>query len=254
MFDKNKLKIIGIKYYIKLLVIEKLSKIIKKIFFSAFEWQVTVKLISNPVYKIHIRCGTSDYECFHVIFIQNDYQEILNQVKGDLEYMIDCGANVGYTALYFALNCPNIKIKCFEPDLSNYDQAVKNLAEFRNIEIHQKAIWFKDSHVKVINGAFGNGGKWALTVEECNRKEGIEAVSLSKILDPRYINSTFLKIDIEGAEKMILLNPENWITQFKYLAIELHTVEIEKSYKQVLEKYQLKDLGLFGEMFLAKNN
>lgn len=253
MINQFKKKQIGLWYYFKLSVVQFITQLLKKTIRSSFEWETSVRLKTYPNYPIYIRCGTSDYDCFHVIFIQNDYQEILHLVKEETLYMVDCGANVGYTALYFALHCPAIAIDCFEPDWSNYHQACKNLKSFSTIQIHQKAIWHQKAYVKVVSGDFGNGGKWALTVEECKPNEGVEALSLSEVLRTKQKTITFLKIDIEGAEKMLLNHPEGWIKQFNYLAIELHTPVIEQMYRDNVSKYQLQDLGVYGEMFVAKN-
>jgi hypothetical protein len=47
--------------------------------------------------------------------------------------IIDVGANIGATAIYFSLAFPNSKIECYEPSLRNYYYLKKNTEYFDNI-------------------------------------------------------------------------------------------------------------------------
>lgn len=57
--------------------------------------------------------------------------------------IIDCGANMGVSVLYFSREYPTARIVAFEPEAEIFSVLQKNIAAYglTNVEMHQKAVW-----------------------------------------------------------------------------------------------------------------
>jgi hypothetical protein len=77
-----------------------------------------------------LRRNTSDKHVFRQIFITKDYNIPL-KIKPKL--IVDAGANVGYSSLWFSRKYPKSKIIAIEPEDSNYEVLIKNTDSNDNI-------------------------------------------------------------------------------------------------------------------------
>ena len=80
--------------------------------------RLTSKLLMHPVYA---RAGTSDHQVFDQIFIEREYR-CLDGLKNP-QFILDCGANVGYSSAYFLSRFPDSFVVAVEPDALNLGQA-----------------------------------------------------------------------------------------------------------------------------------
>jgi hypothetical protein len=88
--------------------------------------------LKNAQFPLRCRPNTSDKDAFEQIFIEREYSCLDDLSNVDL--VIDCGANVGYSAAYFLTRFPNCKVICVEPDFSNFKLLEKNLAPFASMQ------------------------------------------------------------------------------------------------------------------------
>lgn len=160
------------------------------------------------------------YELLH------SYEEIFNneiyRFKSDKQnpVILDCGSNIGLAALYFKSIYPLSELHCFEPDPDNFKLLEKNLKQNRysNFNLHQKAIW-KDN-----NGiSFIVMGSEASRISEIDHEKTvtIETQSFASLLES-FQKIDLLKLDIEGAEKTILLEKGINLNHVNNLFIEYH--------------------------------
>ena len=63
--------------------------------------------------------------------------------------ILDVGANVGATSMFFAINYPNARIFSFEPTEMNFRWLQKNTESFKNITRIKKGAYFKDTTAKI---------------------------------------------------------------------------------------------------------
>ena len=100
-------------------------------------FSVHPRLSMHPLF---IRHGTSDLQVFDQIFVECEYRclDDLTQV----ELIIDCGANVGYSSAYFLSRFPNSRIVAVEPDPENFEMLSRNLAPYgRRVNLVHAGIW-----------------------------------------------------------------------------------------------------------------
>jgi FkbM family methyltransferase len=85
-------------------------------------------------------------------------------------------------------------------------------------------VWNKDTTL-MLNRAFRDGKDWSISLEESKAGDGdINGYSLTKIVAKINGNIDILKIDIEGAEKMIFEDETatDFLNKVKCIAIEIH--------------------------------
>jgi FkbM family methyltransferase len=147
--------------------------------------------------------------------------------------ILDCGANMGLSVLYFSRNYPDHHIIAFEPDPEIFNILRENVETFnmKNVTLHQKAVWNKTETLK-----FYADGRMGGRVETSNPKSKpveIEAVALADYIDDHV---DLLKIDIEGAEGVVLNSCKGSLHQVKSIFFEYHnSVKESQSLHKLLE-------------------
>lgn len=143
--------------------------------------------------------------------------------------IIDCGANIGMSITYFKRLYPKSKIIGFEPDPKIFETLQKNLNCFggKNLELHEKAVWYEQSTLSFTPDDADGG-----TID----KDGtikVNAVNLNQFLQEEI---DFLKIDIEGAEHEVLPAISNNLRNVKFLFLELHLDQsVPKQIEEILK-------------------
>ena len=63
--------------------------------------------------------------------------------SNDSPVIIDCGANIGMSVVYFKRLYPKSKLIAFEPDPTLFEMLSKNIKNFNfdNVELKQAAVW-----------------------------------------------------------------------------------------------------------------
>lgn len=172
----------------------------------------------------------SDYKVFVQIFKHKEYEIIVNLLTQngfikDEFIMLDVGANIGLTSMYFARIFNNHQIYCVEPSGENINILKKNveLNKF-NFGIYQKAICERSGLKFDISNNFRDNKDWSLTTSESDTGE-IEGITINEIINQNKLSFiTFLKIDVEGAERFIF--EENvdlsYLRITKIISVEIH--------------------------------
>jgi len=167
------------------------------------------------------------------IFITEDYKSI--PVKNSI--VVDVGANIGDSSIYFALSGAK-KVIAIEPIFANY-QCLKNnvrLNNLNNIELKMVGVSGTSGEITVAGDIISSGHMTESTMNEGGQK--IDLVSLKNIVDEYKIDSGILKMDVEGYEHGIIMssNPET-LLKFKHIFAELH-YETIKPINEIKEKLE----------------
>lgn len=154
-------------------------------------------------------------------------------------YILDCGANIGLSVIYFKTLFPDAEIVAFEPDKKVFDVLQYNIKSFAlaNVTLIEKACWYEEGELSFFNEG-ADGGRAARGLDEKNITK-VETVRLRDFLVRKV---DFLKIDIEGAEWKVL---EDCGTQLHYVEnifVEYHSfLKAEQHLPEILSV--LKDAG-----------
>ena len=180
--------------------------------FPAFK--VGVANVFDKPFKFHH--GESFVSTYRELF-QSDIYEF--KASNSSRIILDCGANMGLSVLYFALNYPKHTIIAFEPDESIFAILKENVETFnlKNVILHQKAVWTKTETLKF----YSDGGMGGRIGNEYKNQEPkvIEAVPLLDYLTP---DVDFLKIDIEGAEDEVIKYCKGNLSKANNIFFEYH--------------------------------
>jgi FkbM family methyltransferase len=207
--------------------------------------------------KLYLRTDSSDYQVFRQIFVEKEYAPLDDAQM--VTTIVDCGANVGYSSLYFLNRFPQARVIAIEPDPSNAKLCEQNLKHFGNrATIIRGAIWPHKARLAVIRGEYGDGEAWATQVrpvtalsESVLAVEGVEMADILRMIDGSAID--ILKIDIERSEVALFgSHTEPWLEQVRNIAIELHDEECRQAFHNALNGYSFR-LQSSGELTIAKN-
>ncbi len=192
--------------------------------------------VNDKPLDIIIRADGSDKHVYNQIFIIEEYKsivEFMRQFPNDKNRwnIIDGGANIGLTSLYFLKNLPNAKVISIEPDKDNYEMIKKNMGinHFStNGNIVNAGLWSKNT-LLTTERSFRDGEDWSITVKETtNPKNAIQAFSINNIINTHFQDDIIdlLKLDIEGSEKYIFEGNDDEVSRFlskmRFVVIEIH--------------------------------
>lgn len=154
-------------------------------------------------------------------------------------YIIDCGANIGLSIKYFKKRFPNAVILGFEPDENIFSFLEYNVKAFgfEDVEILKKACWNKETSFK-----FFSEGADAERVAKSFDKTSVIHVSTISLRNYMNRKIDFLKMDIEGAEDIVLNDIKDLLINVERIFIEFHSfVDQEQTVPDILKI--LKDAG-----------
>jgi FkbM family methyltransferase len=146
------------------------------------------------------------------------YHDIHAQSRRPL--IIDAGANIGTSAIYFNLRWNTAKIYCIEPERKNFTLLNLNLAEI-DADTIQAGVASKIGSMFLFDPSLGDMG-FRLAAEGTI---SVPTITIQSILDKYHIESYFpfiCKIDIEGGEEELFRGDYSWVTEFPVITIETH--------------------------------
>ena len=137
----------------------------------------------------------------------------------------DCGANVGVSVAYFKTLYPGARVVAFEPDREVYDYLSRNLSRnnlLENVALHNAAVW---THSRGVT--FASDGADGGHVEECLGERVVPSVDLKEmLLGEKRVD--LLKMDIEGAETVVMPTLKHVFNRVCYLFCEYHSWGTER--------------------------
>lgn len=157
--------------------------------------------------------------------------------RGDQPRILDLGANIGLSVLFFKTRYPGAQITALEADPAIFRYAEQNVHGngYTDVELINKAAWNENTTLR-FHAEGADGGRVA-TPADANVIE-VGAVDIRELLQARQFD--FLKMDIEGAEDAVLPAVGQFLSGISYVFLEYHS--------RVGEKQRLSELlGLLAE-------
>lgn len=159
---------------------------------------------------------------FHVF-----HEKCYDRKRKTPKSIIDLGANVGYSAVWFALAYPEARIIAVEPDEENFRIARDNSSSFSNVQLVRAAISDQSGVVNIVDPG---SGPWAFRTQQSDQpwSEGevvgtVDCVTFPDLLWNFSLEEVgLLKVDIEGAEVDLFANNPQWVERVDEIVIELH--------------------------------
>ncbi|GAA0880877.1 hypothetical protein GCM10009119_38470 [Algoriphagus jejuensis] len=175
--------------------------------------------------KMDIRYFDSDLRVFYQIFIEENYYFFPEGFAPKI--IIDAGANVGYSAIWFSERFVSSKIIALEPEINNFKILKSNTENWKDIVCVDQALWFEDSELFFKNPK-GLSWSFEITSKPNSSSPKVRAISIPSLMHDHKIEKIdLLKIDIEGAEYELFNNsPDLWLPFVESIFIETHDKKI----------------------------
>ena len=207
--------------------------------------------------------SSSDIQVFSQVFAKKEYETLVKTIletdKGaDIRFIIDAGANIGFTSLYLQQFFPEAFFFIIEPDEKNMEQVKKNfgLNNVVNAELHLAGAWSSDCWLQ-INKDTDGGREWSYYVTVSDKPTDLKGISLSALLNKSdFPLIDILKIDIEGGEKELFKNKEHIspvLQKTRFLAMEIHDHLADREYILSILKKNNFTWHHNGELTIATN-
>lgn len=181
-------------------------------------FSVKVRGLKN---RIYLRSKTYDVHIFYQIFIA---EELLIPNK-NVKNIVDLGANIGLSALYFHKLFPKAEIYSFEPSLENFELLKLNTKSYSNMKIYNNAVFSKSGKHFLVDIGEGHASYRILNKPDFKVICEVDCISMDDLFQLLNIkNISVLKIDIEGSEKSVFLDSDNtsWIGNVDCIMLEIH--------------------------------
>jgi FkbM family methyltransferase len=154
------------------------------------------------------------------IFVDDIYKF---KCEHESPYIVDCGANIGLSVIYFKRLFPKAEIVAFEPDVTIFQMLKANLRQFdcTNVDTRNEAVWKEATTLKFS----ANGGLGGQLVDESGQTvtTNITETQTARLKDYLKRPVDFLKMDIEGAEVVVLQDCAEELKNVNNLFVEYHS-------------------------------
>jgi FkbM family methyltransferase len=179
--------------------------------------------------RIDVRPNDSDALVLSQIFGWQEYKihparlSALQRVAADWHrvgirpLVIDAGANVGYSALYFAKLFPDACVLAVEPELASFQLMMHHVRSNPAIRPIHAALW---SHDRGVELGISPDGAWASQVGE---GIGTPSQRLDQLVaSVPNARPLLIKLDIEGAEREVVESCPEIFAQARCIIVEPH--------------------------------
>ncbi len=235
----------------------------------------------NDLYKCYdeetdiilwLRKNTFDEFVYKEIFINKQYYipkekpsrliEYFEKYKiGEPKVIVDIGANIGLSCLYFHSLYPNSEIYAVEPEIDNFEMLKLNT---KNLKIHNynMAIWRENEQAYIQDKSefMTKKGKLNTARYTINANSGRKISSTTMLNFFKECNLDFvdiLKVDIQGSEIEVFDEQSyEWLKKVRILFVEQHdyyrfgcSKQIMKALSQ-LKFYFIGSRGKEGEILM----
>jgi FkbM family methyltransferase len=176
-------------------------------------------------YPILVRPGTTDaLELIHTC-VREVYGKSLP--PGEVRLIVDAGANIGTTTVWYLNRFPEATVIAIEPDENNFRLLAENCRPYGSrVILIQAAIWPRDGEILRIIGS-DNANSISVAAGSANGADGCPSISMNHLLELTPLRTVdIFKCDIEGAELDLFAHgADRWLPSVRNIAIEIHSPE-----------------------------
>lgn len=205
-----------------------------------------LKAIANPYFALYVIANKfiQKYEGFSYYFEKNGEERLLNAlVNSEINTVFDVGANVGLWSEIASNKFPNANIHSFEISQKTFESLKKKLANNHRVRLNNFGLG-RDKGEFEYKDYGGNSGANSLIVDGDFHDKWIEPVLLKTSLESgdSYCKGNnikeidILKIDVEGAEHLVLKGFSDMLSKGAIKAIQF-----EYGYTNADAKFLIKD-------------
>jgi FkbM family methyltransferase len=175
--------------------------------------------------SVALRKGATDSKVFDEIFVERAYGSCIAALPENLGpiALIDLGANIGLSALFFARVLEVHEIIAVEPDPDNFALLSENLRTSGLANRSTALRAFAGAEFAFAQLHDSGNGAWGMRMGALS-DIGTPVLPLARIAKTAKSGaSLLLKCDIEGGEREIFRHMSDWEHLIRHIVLELHT-------------------------------
>jgi FkbM family methyltransferase len=179
---------------------------------------------SGGTVSVRLRMGTTDSRVFDEIFLERVYARCLAALPDHLGpvNVIDLGANIGLSALFFARELAVNEIIAVEPDPDNFRMLSENLRKTGLADRSTAVCAFAGAGRAFAELDDSGNGAWGMRMGPVS-DTGTPVLPLAEIAGIAKTSAPLvLKCDVEGAERKLFQHIRDWEHLIRYIFLELH--------------------------------
>ncbi len=168
---------------------------------------------------IHTPDGPSLYSAYRAIFQQQVYAF---EAQTDTPTVIDGGANIGLSVIYFKQRYPKARVIAYEPDPNIAAYCRRNLRAMgiKGVDLREAALWSGVGELEFrAEGADGGRIVDATDLSSCK----VPTERLRDVIETAVGGVDLLKLDVEGAETVVLRDCRDVLGAVRRIFVEYHS-------------------------------
>ena len=213
----------------------------------------TVCVMRDRRLRLALRQSSGDIFTLHEVIGRTSYA-LPTERLGAVNTIVDLGANIGLTSLFFAAMFPAARIICVEPEPANFQLLRRNCDQN---DFHWTclncAIGPRTTSAKLLVDRYAN--KHRLTTQSSSQEPVIEVETLSMedVLKNCNVDSIdLLKVDIEGGEQELFEASSSWLHRVRFIIAEFHPDLVD--YKGTVESIISQGFRYYRAGSLSRNS
>lgn len=180
-------------------------------------------LSGRPVW---VREGTADVDTVWDVFIHSYHRPPARVQRRGVHLIWDLGANIGLTMADLAVEFPDAKqVVGVELDAANVALARRNLEPWDDrAEVIEAAAWPEDGETWYHRWPGATSAYYAHEPTPGEEPQGpvVPTLSLNTLLERTGGPVSYVKMDVEGAERELLTRNTEWAEQVGCIKVEVH--------------------------------
>ena len=223
--------------------------------------------------KFQFRPGTSDEGVIAQVFKNGDYNfrrlrrgaELVGYCELGASFkksplIIDAGANIGASAVFFAQAFPKAHIVAIEPEDDNFELLSEN-ARGLSVKCIRAAVASKPGMIDLVDPGEGSWGfRTSTSGDGKPTGQSVNCVTINEIYQAHALDCFpfIVKIDIEGGEADLFSQSTEWVARTPLIIIELHDWILlrkanSRSFLQCISSHD-RDFVYLGENIFSIDN
>lgn len=177
-----------------------------------------IKIVQTTFEGIEILVRANEDVGKEILLQRFEIEELryLNEILPNDSVILDIGANIGLFSLVLASKSKNIKVHAFEPIQLNADliSVSKQINHLHNLTINQTCVGATDG---IVEFSVSTDSAYSSMIDS-GRKQEAERINCPICMLDTYVQEAniqkidFIKIDVEGAEKLVLTGAHTLLT------------------------------------------
>lgn len=198
--------------------------------------------------------GNSGLKFLIEIVKGREYEDLI--VESEDQWLIDVGANCGFTTLIICHQYPKLKAICFEPNPEAFSRLEKNI-EINNMQARVRAIHAavgradEDITLQIDPGSSMGKVQNDRIESENNSTVTVSGYCLDGLPNMELSWPDLLKIDVEGHEVEVLLGAQEALSHARLIVMEVHSKALAQQCTEILLRAQF-DLEQKGQILIAR--